>query len=884
MFAVWLVLAALAASARAQLASDVCSDVYPRYIRLQNGSSMEWDLPNYNYRGIIAAMTFRVVSYERTLVTPGTYEQICPGIFTLDYPRGNFSFVVDIIWDPTFGWGVQVNYLWPLVKPSVPGVSESFNRATTTYGQTGSGQWTRLAIDDPGAATTSGLIFHNVSAGDTSYPSEGNDPYGHAPSIFQDRSFFSNRVDSNPVLLVNASFCEVDVFAVDLILPAAFQSTKIDQPHMANRVMFLDDTTAPLFYVEDRTVETRPQPRLNPLFSPLKVNGPYTLVGHNPLTNASDCGVCGNACPAGETCVRGHCSSGLDWCLAYSPCANGGTCTTGVDSFVCICAPGWAGDNCTFAINPATCVTNRNTGFLIVSGNSTSGTVQNTFPSPITPSQLPAWKSKFAMGYKSTYNHVYTVVLWVRLLEGYRTTPTKVLTINGYPQVTITLMPGDYWRIDYGPVSRTVLDYARWDDTFALYNGAPYTDKRGTWRMLTFGVEPKSTGAQNGRRFEYDGRIDLFYNTMPFLFVDYNDVNDWDFVNITGWTLYSSDHTFEVSQVAVFAGEPDPACDNTLNGAFFKQPDPCNGGYHDNYTFDHLILLNDSIRVDQIVNASQHGDHYQNCHDCGCGFTGLLSWARFDPMVYPNYVDQVLGNPLTITGTGFSAGGYDLYNDPQNCGFCGTSQSGCTEPNAIPTCVNGTFVCNLDPCSSSPCSNGATCIGTINGYSCVCPAPFSGANCQTTIDECTSAPCANGGTCTNGLASFSCSCASGFSGVTCQTNINECASTPCQRGSSCTDLANAFQCTCPAAYSGILCQTRIDECASTPCANGGTCVNGLASYTCGCVAGYSGTLCQTNIDECASHPCDPRASCQDLVNGYSCSCIPCADEDDDKDL
>jgi len=46
-----------------------------------------------------------------------------------------------------------------------------------------------------------------------------------------------------------------------------------------------------------------------------------------------------------------------------------------------------------------------------------------------------------------------------------------------------------------------------------------------------------------------------------------------------------------------------------------------------------------------------------------------------------------------------------------------------------------------DRCSPNPCNNGATCINEKNGYSCLCPSGYSGANCQTN----TGVSCLNGG-------------------------------------------------------------------------------------------------------------------------------------------
>ena len=44
------------------------------------------------------------------------------------------------------------------------------------------------------------------------------------------------------------------------------------------------------------------------------------------------------------------------------------------------------------------------------------------------------------------------------------------------------------------------------------------------------------------------------------------------------------------------------------------------------------------------------------------------------------------------------------------------------------------FPLDIDECNPNPCLNGAVCVDGINGYSCVCPAGFSGINCETSKD------------------------------------------------------------------------------------------------------------------------------------------------------
>ncbi|KAI9003798.1 hypothetical protein DFJ74DRAFT_713319 [Hyaloraphidium curvatum] len=72
-----------------------------------------------------------------------------------------------------------------------------------------------------------------------------------------------------------------------------------------------------------------------------------------------------------------------------------------------------------------------------------------------------------------------------------------------------------------------------------------------------------------------------------------------------------------------------------------------------------------------------------------------------------------------------------------------------------------------DPCGSSPCLHGGTCVlsGAPSGYTCICTEQYAGTNCELASCSGGSQICSNGGTCVGKL----CVCASGFSGPYCQT-------------------------------------------------------------------------------------------------------------------
>ncbi|WP_438039048.1 pentapeptide repeat-containing protein [Sorangium sp. So ce128] len=77
-----------------------------------------------------------------------------------------------------------------------------------------------------------------------------------------------------------------------------------------------------------------------------------------------------------------------------------------------------------------------------------------------------------------------------------------------------------------------------------------------------------------------------------------------------------------------------------------------------------------------------------------------------------------------------------------------------------------------DPCASTnPCQNGGTCAyAGPNSYTCSCPSPWIGTNCES-LPACTTAdPCQNGGTCVNqnGGMTSTCACPAGTYGQNCE--------------------------------------------------------------------------------------------------------------------
>ncbi|XP_061093777.1 neurocan core protein [Conger conger] len=90
--------------------------------------------------------------------------------------------------------------------------------------------------------------------------------------------------------------------------------------------------------------------------------------------------------------------------------------------------------------------------------------------------------------------------------------------------------------------------------------------------------------------------------------------------------------------------------------------------------------------------------------------------------------------------------------------------------------TNGTVGTGAEdnPCHTSPCLHGGSCLQEGRGYSCYCPPGYSGESCEIDIDDCQSNPCQNGGTCIDEIDSFVCLCLPSYGGATCEKDTEGC--------------------------------------------------------------------------------------------------------------
>ncbi|CAH2054719.1 unnamed protein product, partial [Iphiclides podalirius] len=189
-------------------------------------------------------------------------------------------------------------------------------------------------------------------------------------------------------------------------------------------------------------------------------------------------------------------------------------------------------------------------------------------------------------------------------------------------------------------------------------------------------------------------------------------------------------------------------------------------------------------------------------------------------------------------------------------------------------------------CAVRPCLNGGACVPDEGGeLSCACPAGYEGARCETRRQTCADQPCRNGGSCEPRPAGFACACPAGYAGPDCALEADPCAAGPLPQrrhllarrrrlphGGTCVDLMNGQRCQCAPGFLGARCETRVDLCLAKPCANGGECLVLDNDYECRCRAGFAGKDCSVDVDECASSPCRNGGTCRDRVDGYACLC------------
>ena len=141
--------------------------------------------------------------------------------------------------------------------------------------------------------------------------------------------------------------------------------------------------------------------------------------------------------------------------------------------------------------------------------------------------------------------------------------------------------------------------------------------------------------------------------------------------------------------------------------------------------------------------------------------------------------------------------------------------------------VNGTLFA-IDYCAENRhrCMVPSSCVGQNTGFTCACPAGFTGdgINC-TDVDGCATSPCDPKAACINTPGGFNCSCTAGSgyigNGYVC-SDEDECAvgKHNCVANAVCTNLDGGFACACAAGFRGV---------GNSSCANIDECAEGIAN-------------------------------------------------------
>ncbi|KAM5172175.1 protocadherin Fat 2 [Mantella aurantiaca] len=107
-------------------------------------------------------------------------------------------------------------------------------------------------------------------------------------------------------------------------------------------------------------------------------------------------------------------------------------------------------------------------------------------------------------------------------------------------------------------------------------------------------------------------------------------------------------------------------------------------------------------------------------------------------------------------------------------------------------------------CRHNPCPNERMCAEMPNeAYACLCHSPFPGPSCVLGTDPCATSSCLEGRTCLTMFNGFTCSCPSGYQGDRCQIRVRSCLDGSCEQATE--PCIPSSTCNCTDANSGQLC-------------------------------------------------------------------------------
>ncbi|XP_038054085.1 uncharacterized protein LOC119726452 isoform X34 [Patiria miniata] len=578
-----------------------------------------------------------------------------------------------------------------------------------------------------------------------------------------------------------------------------------------------------------------------------------------------------------------------------NPCLNGGTCSDGINSYTCTCAPGYTDSNCTTDIDdcfPDPCLNNGTcsdgvNGFTCecaegFEGQNCSTNIDDCDPHPC----LNGGTCSDALnGYTCTCAPGYTDINCSKEIDECSPNPCMNggVCTDGINDYTCTCAPGytddncttDIDDCDPNPCLNggTCSDGV---DSYTCTCAPGYTDSNCTTDIDDCFPDPC---LNNGTCS--DG-VNGFTCKCAEGFEGQNCSTNTDDCHAQACfnegTCIDGINGYTCECVAGFEGDD---CSTNIDDC---EPDPClNGGTCsdgvDSYTCTCAPGYTDS-RCSSDVNE---------CEDL----------SSCPPANRP-CINSIGGFACTCPS------GYE-WNSTQctDVDECLADDAPC--PDTVP-CQNteGSFTClcnqgfawdggscsDVDECLDALCADTATCVNQPGGYSCVCPAGYlwNGTSCED-IDECEqeSPVCPSTSPCQNTMGSYTCICSAGYAwnGTQC-TDVDECQSSEpvCPSLASCTNTQGSFRCHCQDGYtltgqpgSSLYFCMDIDECqdvALYDCHSNATCINEPGAYRCMCseTQGYrgDGTVC-TPFDLCESGPCLNQGQCTSSVGSGSYECV-----------
>ncbi|XP_022081481.1 fibropellin-1-like isoform X2 [Acanthaster planci] len=535
---------------------------------------------------------------------------------------------------------------------------------------------------------------------------------------------------------------------------------------------------------------------------------------------------------------------------SQDPCQNGGTCYTGLNSYVCVCPSRYSGSNCEtflddsdYSITPCTSSTCSNGGICYTGPNG-------------------SFFCKCATGFRGTNCEITEDT-------GVTSTATPIVThctpttcynggtcyVGASTNSFLCVCPSGYTGSRCNRVATTVPPYA------LVYCSSNPCNNGGTCYTGQSGYICRCPPGLTGQHCE-----------TPSL-CGSNPCHN-------GGACFTGESSYRCVCPNNFTG---PDCETPV---VCSMSQPClNGGSCDLMQIDGG--LNATLCTCPEAYRGPYCETLASCIDIPCENGGTCIPAG------GNSTDMICSCTRDFYGIRCQRQA-DICSSKSPClngGTCFTSSTNRTAyVCACPHGYEGHVCQHSNPCANNPCQNGGACSRPSDPTSdmvvCQCRNGFVGFRCEiedTGIGACVTGACMNGGTCIPSPfaeGGLTCLCPASHTGSRCEQQIPlACGSNPCMNEATCNDVGDGnYQCTCLEGYTGRRCEV-IGPCVSSPCMNGGLCVEDVynpGNFVCHCRNQYTGTTCTIppQEDPCNSSPCQNSGECVPTNNGtsYRCDC------------